>query len=330
MVMIMVPLQWMKNLLKYHKKKIALVVLLIFLFFILLFPYKDLSNLLTFQVSKATQNQVFLRFDKIGLSFLPGLGIKLTDVRIDTPSLPTIQVDQLSIAFSLMKLLVFKVVLNLSAQGLWEGQVQFAGEVENMRSSPHLSSASLKFENINLQRLSAFIQSSRKSPLEFVGQLKGQMEWEVEDPSFKKQPRGQMVVTVTNMQPPSSVSTALGPLALPDIKFSSLSMKVRLGGGQVMIDEGRLGQNQEPMSGQFKGKVGLKWRRAGTKLSVNLKDYELKLDMHVKKSLKSELALFLGFIGKFETKTNDGSRYLFEVSGPNFRSSPNLTSIQKL
>ena len=84
------------------------------------------------------------------------------------------------------------------------------------------------------------------------------------------------------------------------------------------------------MSGQFKGKMGLRVKRSGAKLSVKPKEYEFKMDLHIRKSAPSQLSLFLSFIDKFKTTTNSGSRYLFKIGASNPKASPSLDPIRKL
>ena len=126
-------IKFIKNLFKYHKKKILLATISATAFFLLLFPYDDLSDFVTSQVSKATNNQVFLSFDEMDFSLVPTPGLEFINVSLDTPVLPTMKVKQLSAVPSLVKLLTFKLGLNLSAQGLWGGDLSLTGELEKNR-----------------------------------------------------------------------------------------------------------------------------------------------------------------------------------------------------
>ena len=67
-------------------KKIFLIVLLTIVFLFLLFPLSDLNDWASSQVSKLTQNKVYLQFDQLHLNpFTVTLG--LDQVTIDTPQI---------------------------------------------------------------------------------------------------------------------------------------------------------------------------------------------------------------------------------------------------
>ena len=199
-----------KNLFKYHKKKIFLVFVSAILFIVLLFPYNDLSGLIISQVSKATNNKVFLNFDKVAIHLVPTPGLKLTNVSIDIPTLSPIWVEQISVSPSLLKLLSFSLNMSLSVQGIWGGQLGLTGELEDRDGVPHVPFVAAKFKDVRLKELLKVF--GKAVPVEISGQASGRMELSMKDPDFKEQPRGKLEVTVKDLRPPSSVTTSIGPL----------------------------------------------------------------------------------------------------------------------
>ena len=65
-------LGFVRDIFKIHKLKIFTVVFSALLFFVMLFPFDDLSDLVTEKVAVATNNQVFLTFERLNLSLFPG------------------------------------------------------------------------------------------------------------------------------------------------------------------------------------------------------------------------------------------------------------------
>ena len=196
--------------------------------------------------------------------------------------------------------------------------------------APHIPFVAAEFKNINLGELLKILRKALRTPIEVSGQAHGRIELSMEDPDFKEQPSGELEITVKKLRPPNSVPTNIGPVNLPEMKFSKLYVKARLVGGQIIVDEGTLGQKDEPISGKFKGKMSLRFSRFGSKVNASPKEYEFKIDLHVRKSAQPKLALFLGFIDKFKTTTNSGSRYMLKISASKLGVPPVLDPIRKL
>ena len=317
------------DLFRYHKKKIFMVMVSALIFLVILFPYDDLSGLLTKQVSVISGDRVFLKFDEIGLNFVPP-SLRLNNVRIDTLNAPSIELEQLLISPSWSKIMAFSLGGELVLKGLWGGDLKLRGDLEKFKGAYYLSLFGLDMERVRLEELAEFIVALLKVPIEISGQVQGRIEVSVDDPEFSKQPRGEFELTVENLSPPSSIPTSIGPILLPEIRFSQLGIKARLVDGQVIIDEGFFGQENEPISGKFKGAMGLHLGRLGSQVKFDPREYEIKIDLSVKKSMEKDLALFLSFINKFKKTTNSGSRYLFKLGASRFQSSPSLAPINKL
>ena len=65
------------NLIFKHKFKFVLMVFSALIFTFLLFPFDDLGDLVTAQVAKLTNNQVYVQFDRMNVGILdPGLQLK--------------------------------------------------------------------------------------------------------------------------------------------------------------------------------------------------------------------------------------------------------------
>ena len=314
---------------KYHKRKVLLVIVSALLFLVLFFPYDDLSGLITRQVSVMSGNQVFLNFDGVDLNFIPP-SLSLKRVGVEIPKLSPLEFDQLLISLSVSKLLAFKIGGDLLLKGLWGGDIGVKGDLSNWEGAYFPSHLELELERVLLDELIGFVSGWLKVPVELSGEVHGRVQVTVKDPSLSQQPSGELNLKIKDLKLPTSVSTSIGPIVLPELKFSELSLKSRLAGGKLVIDEGAFGQASEPVYGKFKGEVGFHLGRSGQQLKFDSKKYKIKVDMSVKKAIERELSLFLSFISQFKTVTDGVSHYLFKISAKNMKSPPSLDSINKL
>ena len=312
--------------LKYHKKRLLLIFISMIFFFVLLFPYDDLSAFITKKISTATNNLVFLHFDKVGFHFTPP-SFKLTNVSMKTPSFSLPQVETLFISPSFLKLLTFRLRLHCLIPNLWGGEFRVTGEAKKKKKgSFHLSFLQTTFKNLPLKEIiDLFASALHNTHFDMSGQMGGRVELHMEDIEFKKQPKGELEILVNKFQPPVSINTALGPFSLPKISFSKLYTHVRMDEGKVIVDQGVF--KSEPLSGKFKGEIDLTWRGMG---DIQFGKYKFKLDMQVQKSLESQLSLFFDFISKFKVSTQKGSRYSIKLTAPNLKSLPTITSTNQI
>ena len=315
---------------KYHKRKVLLVIVSALLFFVLFFPYGDLSGLITRQVLVRSGNQVFLNFGGVDLNLIPP-SLSLEKVSVETPKFPPLEFDQLLISLSISKLLAFQISGDLLLKGLWGGDIGVKGDLSNVDGAYFPSHLELELERVLIEEFIGFALGWLKTPIELSGEVQGQVQVTVKDPSLSEQPSGELNLKIKNLKLPTSISTSIGPMVLPELTFSELHLKSRLAGGKLVIDdEGVFGQASEPIYGKFKGSIDFQLGRSGQQLKFDPKKYKLKVDMSVKKAMERELSLFLSFISQFKTATDSASRYLFKVSANNMKSPPSLDSINKL
>jgi len=85
-------LQWLWS----NKTKLGLSLLSALLFIVFLFPFNDLSDLISRQVSLATRNSVFVQFGTLDLSFFPQLGAQAEQVYVESVFFPGISIDEMT------------------------------------------------------------------------------------------------------------------------------------------------------------------------------------------------------------------------------------------
>ena len=86
--------------LKNNFGKFVLGLFLVVVFLYVLFPFSDLNDLISAQVSKLTHNRVFLQFDDLHINPLTA-SISMDKVYVETPQISNISVNELSAAPSI-------------------------------------------------------------------------------------------------------------------------------------------------------------------------------------------------------------------------------------
>ena len=66
------------KLLKENKGKIFIMIVSAFAFIFVLFPFDDLSDLISSQVAKVTNNAVYVQFERLKMSLFPHPGVDPT------------------------------------------------------------------------------------------------------------------------------------------------------------------------------------------------------------------------------------------------------------
>jgi type II secretion system protein N len=306
-----------------NKSKIFLMLFSTFVFSFLLFPFDDLSDLVTAQVSKLTSNQVYLQFDKMHLGVIPSVGLHLKNVSVETPQISALTAQEFSVSPSLSTLIHQKPAGTISATGILKGNVEIslksAGKTE---SGTDRQGIQLNAENISLAEL--------KDLLSLPVYLKGKLDISsqaVIDLAFKEQPDMDLNVNIDKFElPPGNVQTMMGPLALPEIKLAQVQLKGRLSAGKFNIEEGKIGKPTDDLHGDIKGSLQLQLRNTSLGIQPEMGEYNLQLNLNVKKDLQERAALFLSFIDQYKTATPEGARYAFRISAPNVQMPPTLAA----
>ena len=316
---------------KFHKKKLVFVIFSSLFFFVVLFPFADLSDFVTSAVAKASRNQVFLQFEDLGLSLLPSPSIRMNEVSLITPTLPELKSSSVFISPSLFSLITGQIGFSTRARDLFNGDVYLSVspgekiENETQKNVGQWQDIEVDLEKVNLKKVIALAST----PVKLKGTLNGNLEMSI-DPEFQQQPKAEIDLEVLKAAMPTSIPLQnFGSLVLPPIVFSAIKTKMRLLGGQLIVEQGLLGQSNEPLSGRIKGKMSIRMRKIAGVVRPLPGSYDFKIELLVKNSLSKKLSLFLGFIDSYRSPTNGGARYLFRIKGRNFINPPNISAINK-
>lgn len=302
---------------------VMVVSSLVFLFF--LFPFDDLSDLISSQVSRLSNNSLYVQFDKLKMSLFPQPGVKMDKVYIESLRTPALSAEELIITPSVSGLIQQKPYGHVSAKGLLKGDVDLrvgkGSKTENGLERHRLEVSAQKISLHDLREMANL-------PV----LLKGQLNLEstvLADLSFQEQPEVEMNLSINQFElPPSNVNTPMGPLTLPDLKLSAVELKGRLAAGQFVIESGTIGKPGDELYGTIKGKIGLTIVNRGASFGHQIGAYNIEVDLQTKRSFQDRAALFLTFIDGYKSPTADGAQYKFKVSATNPMMPPSIGAVR--
>ncbi|WP_413613296.1 type II secretion system protein GspN [Bdellovibrio sp. HCB-110] len=309
------------TLIRKGKGKIFVMVLsaLVFLFF--LFPFDDLSDLISSQVSKLSNNSIYVQFERLKMSLFPQPGVQMDQVYIESIRTPALSAQELVITPSVSGLIQQKPYGHISAKGLLKGDVDVhvgkGTRTENGLERHRIEVSAKKVSLHDLRELANL-------PVLLKGQLNLQT-MALADLSFQEQPDVEVDMTISKFElPPSNVNTPMGPLTLPDLKLSTVELKGRLAAGRFVIESGTIGKPGDELYGTIKGNIGLTIINRGGSFGQQIGAYNFEIDLKARKSFQDRAALFLSFIDGYKTPTAEGAQYKFKVSATNPMMPPSI------
>lgn len=303
------------------KGKIFVLVVSSLIFLLFLFPFDDLSDLISSQVSKLSNNSVYLQFDKLKLSLIPQPGIRMDQVYMESTNTPALSINELTITPSISGLIQQKPFGSVSAKGLLKGNVEVQmGKGTRTENGAERQRIEISAKQVSLNDL----REMAKLPI----LLKGQVNLEttaLADLTFQEQPDIDVDLTINKFElPPSNVNTPMGPLTLPDLKLTLIELKGRLAAGRFIIETGTIGKPGDELYGTIKGNIGINIVNRGGSFGQQIGAYDFEIDLKAKRGFQDRAALFLSFIDSYKTPTKDGAQYKFKISATNPMMPPNI------
>ncbi|MGE0762061.1 MAG: type II secretion system protein GspN [Bdellovibrionales bacterium] len=316
-------IQFFIDIFRLHKLKIVCVILSALLFALVLFPYDDLSEVVSTVVSERTNNQIFLQFDRLGFQIFPLPALAVENVVVESSFMPSLQAGHLSLAPSITGFLSFRPGFNAGISDVWNGDIDVelkAGKKNEQGITQQL--VRLEVDKIDLAKAN----ESLDLPLKLQGKLSGDSNLTL-DPSFANQPEGDIEIQVKELRFPSgTIPTQMGPVMLPGMNWSNIQLKGRMNGGKLQIEQAQLGSASDLLNGTVKGEIDMRLEPRGAgQAGVSWGPYQLTVDLNVNSKLDKDLGLFLGLLGNFKSATSTGSKYKFKVSGQRFGAPPSLS-----
>lgn len=337
------PVTFLVKIFKFHKFKIFIFSFALVAFLISLFPYGDLADLISSNISKGTRGNVYLQFDDMNISLLPTPGVKLVEPKLAMKSGLNLKMDALEVTPSLLNLITSSISSgfkpkpediaagSIMAKGLFKGDVAIdisKGKRIDDENPDHFKRVELNFENIDLSQLENLVTL----PVKLKGSAQGKLNQVDIDPKFTAQPKGEIQIKIKNLKiPATTLKTDLGPLSIPTLSFKFVKLKGRLIDQELLIEEGLFGDSKDALNAQVKAKINISVLGRGGKVNVNPGRYDFKVKMNANKQIEKDLSIAFILFDKFKKPTSTGSLYMFQAKGRRLgKDTPNFSALSRL
>lgn len=311
------------SIVKVFLKYFSLFIFFSILFFLILFPFNDLSQFVTDQISKASQNQVYLEFQNLSLSLFP-LGVRMEAVNFETQRGMKLKLESLTLRPSISGAIKKQPFGFVEADGFLKGksQIQLSGgslsEKGEERYQLNMSADSLRLDEI---------KSLMTLPVPLQGRLKLEVSALIQ-PQFNEQPDSDFTLNFNNFKVPSSTLNlgAFGLITLPEISMKKIDVKGRLQNGSLIIENVQLGQSGDDLTGSIKGQIQLNFIKQNNSLQPVMGPYNLDVRLNVKPELEKKINYVFLFLQPGKTSTP--GQYNFKLSGTSPQAPPQISALR--
>ncbi|MFZ3229409.1 MAG: type II secretion system protein GspN [Pseudobdellovibrio sp.] len=293
-----------------NKWKIVLTAWFTLIFIFILFPFNDLNDLISAQISKLTQNKIFVQFDRMNLSPI-GPKISLEKIFVESGSTPTITADDVSVSPSLSSLISKQPEGTITASGILKGDVEIRlKSAAKSESGLARSKLDIQAKNLSLKE----IRDLAQLPMPLRGTL-SITSTALADLTFTEQPEAEMAIAILKFEmPSSSVALAdMGRVNLPELKFATVELKGKLANGKFIIENGKLGNNKDELYGDIKGDLSVTFQNRDGQITPILGGYNIDLNLKATTAFKERAKFFLTFLDGYKSEVADGTQYKFKI-----------------
>lgn len=320
-----------KSLMK-NKSKIFMLILTVIVFVFLLFPFDELGDLVSSQVSKLSGNQLSVQFDRMSLNLVP-IGLQLGNVRVDPANMSSLTMSELSIHPSLAGMISQKPYGSILAEGLFNGNIKVqVGSAPKTEKGTERQRIQISAQKISLSQ----IRQMANFPLG----LKGSISLEtmaLADLALAEPPEISELNIVINQfevasssltlgAPPGSVNPNEGiEVTIPGLKLSRLELKGRLSDGKFYIESSQIGKPGDEVVGQVKGTWNIDFINTGGRFTPHFGAYDLQLDLKLNKSFQEKASSYLLLVENYKKLLSDGtSQYKMRLTGADLVAPPSM------
>lgn len=307
-----------------HKWKIVSTVLFTVVFLFLLFPFKDLNDFISTQVSKITNKAVYFQFEDLSLNPITA-SVTLEKAIVETAALDGLTMDQVSVRPSILALIKKQPGGHLRIDGLLGGNLDVTiAPGEKLESGLFKSNVDLAADQVSLKK----VHETFKLSIPITGSLNVTTKLTA-DLTFTEQPDGEINFSISNFELPSTNVNLgeMGNLNLPEIKMKKIDVKGRLNNGKMIIENAQLGQPSDDFFGTIKGDVGVRFVNNGGQISPVLSDYSLSIDLAAKPAFKDRASFFLSFLDTYKKEDIGITRYRFKLQAAGLNVPPQFSTL---
>lgn len=308
------------NLFRFHKKRIALYFAMVTVFLYFIFPFNDLSDLVTAKVSEATAGQIYVGFDKLDLALLPTPGLSLHNVLVDSSYFPELKAKYLSASPSILGLLTFKPGVTIRGEEILGGDLVLSTRGgDKTPAGKTKQKVELDFDNLKLSDLIGLLDAQVK----LSGQASGHLYSQV-DPEFGEQPTGTVTLNLNKVLLDESDLNLQGmPLRLPKINVNQVELAAKLDKGSLDISKLNIGKAGSDISAQVTGKVNYMLDKQGGTVISRPGSYDLNIKFQISEALKQKVGVYLTLLQQYQVAQNT---YSLKIAGNGFYGPPTQIS----
>ena len=242
------------------------------IFLIWLFPYSDISDRVTSEVLKATNKQVYLQFDDLGLSLFPVPGLALQNVTVEAAPLRTpLKANTISVYPSILGFLSFSPGVSLDITQIFGGDMHITAQAA-AKGHEHLKASG---ESLDLKRIVDLLSS----PMHPTGKLDLQTDMVI-DGTFQEQPDGKARMQMKNVQLLNpQIPTMMGMFSLPNLSMKKITGDITLKAGRIQLDKVEVGDRSDALYAQVSGAMDLKITPGNPMQPVQLGAIDLTVEL---------------------------------------------------
>lgn len=314
------------NLFANHKKKMLLLLVFTLVAALMIFPYDDLSDVVTAQVYARTGNKVYVQFDSLDLNFIPTPGVDLDNVVLEMPGFPTIEVPRLEYGAWIAGAITGKAGGTINAQKLFGGDIEAdikQGEV--LKSEQRATTIVSDAKKLNLKQLTDFLRASGRANIP----LKGTADFTTDitvDPAMQTPPNGRITADIKALSlpitqlVPAHMSSFLA--SIPELTFSRATVDASMADGKVAIKSLKLGAATDAISANVSGNLAMIPGPAGMQVSPQNLLVELSIRNDAPSDIVKMAPLIKDFMKVQPQVSPNGQTYRFIANGSTFSPAP--------
>ncbi len=307
------------------------------LFLALLFPFSDLSDVVTSAIGQASGNQVYAQAERLDLHLLPQPAVSATNLSLETMAFPPIEAAWAKVTPGLFSLLFNigtlqralsgdpeagrslsnKVSISVSAEGVMGADVDLSlSPGKKSEKGSERSRINLEIEKLDLAKASDWASL----PMRIQGHANIDTDMLLTS-DFSEQPEGDFELKISKFSLPSgTISVPMGeasfPINIPSLTMDNVIFRGRMVGGSLVIEEGLFGKGSDPLSGRMKGQMALRLLPTGQTVTPSFGAYNLTVELNTNAMIQKELGFaFLPLDNAKASTSGGGARYLFRATG---------------
>ena len=301
---------------KFHKLKLLLFFISFFLFFVILFPYKEMNLLLQSKINEAIKPH-FVEIEEVEVSFLPSLSFKLKALSVNV-SKKVISLDSVELRPSILSFFTLKPSLEIYFHNLFKGVQKIHLKYLNQQNYEFEGIFNLEFS----EALKAFNQ-----PEFLLGDVKGVFKgvFEPQTSSFKESSlkialnKTSQGLTLRGSQ---LINHLFQGFDFPSLIFSEVDLFLNVNSPKMILQDLKLGNPTDAVFIRAKGDMNLDLKTS------QLGPYKTKWLMKVKPD-KARSLFFLEFLNAYKTSSSKELSYQFELAGKNLKAPPSLKALSQ-